>query len=136
MTEYHIELFFDKRIPRKIKEKIDDEFIESGAYRIFTIDFIIMRTKLIYIPVIMATAVYGQPSFERKGELFSFAEKLRNESESCFTKWVNDHPIRIFSWLWSDEDQEAYEMLKDKVGVKLMPSRLQVLLGGSTYSGL
>ncbi|MBO3797340.1 MAG: hypothetical protein QXO47_07045 [Thermoproteota archaeon] len=112
MTEYRIWLSFSKDTPSEIVKKIYNEFSETRAYRINTLDFIAMRTKLIYIPVIMATAVYGLPNVEH-GKLprLSFAWNLYTESESYFSS--------VFTWRWSDEDQNAYEMLSNRVSVKV-----------------
>lgn len=118
MTEYRIELLFDKNVPPEIDKKVNRELIELDVYRINTADFIIMRTKLIYIPVVMATIVYGPPKVEhRKPPWLSFAQRLYEESEIYFAP--------AFTWCWSDDDQKAYDTLSSRVKVRIEASRCE-----------
>ncbi|MBO3757982.1 MAG: hypothetical protein QXS21_06650 [Thermoproteota archaeon] len=121
MTEYVVELLFDKNnlesLVTKLKEKYLWLSIFGKRYPWFIINSDIgpMRTKLKYLPIIFATSIAGPPEGDNQKRFFHELNFL------SYDVFIFDRKLRKseFKWEWSKEDQKTYEELKKKVELRI-----------------
>jgi|GEM_PF-907425 hypothetical protein len=95
-SSYYFGFIFNKPIPKRTAEQIE-KIRETGVRLGYAP--IILRYKLKYLPIILATSVHG-PQKVGEGVPFPFG----------FGK---------FKWIWSEEDQRIFEELKSKVETRI-----------------
>ena len=96
-SSYYLDFIFNKPIPKRTAKQIE-KIREIGIIRLGYAP-IILRRKLKYLPIILATSVHG-PQKVGEGVPFPFG----------FGK---------FKWVWSEEDQRIFEELKSKVETRI-----------------
>jgi hypothetical protein len=93
---YYLDFIFNKSIPKRTAKQIE-KIRRIGAY--LEDIFVILRYKLKYLPIILATSAFGS---QKVGEEVPFP--------FGFGK---------FKWIWSEEDQKVFEELKSKVETRI-----------------
>jgi hypothetical protein len=94
---YYLDFIFNKPVSKRTAKQIE-KIRRIGAYLSENVS-IILRYKLKYLPIVLATSAFG-PQKVGEGVPFPFG----------FGK---------FKWTWSEEDQRIFEELKSKVETRI-----------------
>jgi hypothetical protein len=121
MTEYVVELLFEERIPESLVNKLKEKYLwfslfgKRHPWFIINSDIGPMKTKLKYLPIILATSIAGPPEEDNQKRF------LHELSLLSYDFFMFDRRLKAseFKWKWSEEDQQTYEELKNKIGFRV-----------------